>query len=208
MTRSSIAAVLIALLSTANVIGQTVTIPLDKIWAYDMPGTRKVQELDSVKQPTGGTSHPIVKGIIRSLSSRRREEKAAVGPAFVVLGSGKDALQNAHDVLANAAKTKAVFPPKSDLTLVFYTKLGGPYVHIRSVEHSGQVITVKYRFVAHNTREDTIHFALIPLGQLREGKYDIKVDQLRSVDTRGKPAEAIADPERFVCQDSSFSVER
>jgi hypothetical protein len=65
-----------------------------------------------------------------------------------------------------------------DITLVFYSRLSGSYVHLRRVIRDGNVITLQYRFVAHGSREITTHFALVQLGKLPAGKYEVKTVQL------------------------------
>ena len=190
-----------------NVAGEKpVIVPLNEIWAYDMPGTRKVGDLDAVKSAEGGTKHPIVNEIVRSLGLKRPTETKSVGPAFIVQGTEKEALRNAHAVLTNVAKPSTKFSSANDLTLVFYTSLGGPYAHIDSVERTGRTITAKYRLVSHNTREDTLHFALIPLGPLGSGTYEVKIDLLGLFDQTGARKEPKAKSKNIVCSDTTFDV--
>jgi hypothetical protein len=187
---------------------ETTQIPLDEIWAYDMPGTRNIGGLDAVKEPTGVTVQPMVNQIVTFLASRHPKEGENVGPAFIVRGTRRKALDNAKTVLTGTVKPESIFPPDTDLTLFFYSAIGGGYVRIASVEKSDHTITVKYRFVLHNTRDDSLHFALIPLGQLLEDKYEVKIEQIGSVDFKGRPAAPIARFERVVCQGTSFSIRK
>lgn len=182
-------------------------IPLGEIWAYDMPGTKKVGHLDAAKGQSGVTKHPFVNEIVRSLALKRPKKANSVGPAFIVRGTGKEALQNAHAVFTNRAQPSTKFSTASDLTLVFYTTLGGPYAHIDSLERfGGRTIAVRYRFVSHNTREDTLHFALIPLGSLRSGSYEVKIELLGLFDETGARKELSENSKSFVCSDSTFGV--
>jgi hypothetical protein len=185
-----------------------VVIPLKEIWAYDMPGTRKVGDLDATKDRSGVTIHPIVKQIVHSLAARRPKEGEPVGPAFIVSGTGKDALENARDAVSNSATSSKVFPPETELTLVFYTVLGAPPTHIQSVKRAGSLITVKYQFQSHNTRDDTLHFALIPLGHLAEDKYEIKIQRVGPVDTNAGKLGMITRMERVVCHGTSLTVRK
>ena len=151
--------VTIAQSETASKQPQVVLIPLNEICAYDMPGTRKIGELDAVKEPTGTTAHPIVRQIVLALASRRPKEAEDVGQAFIVSTTGEKAVQDARDVITKSVVPRTKFSPETDLTLFFYSVLGAPYARIASVEKSERVITVKYRFVSHNTRDDTLHLA-------------------------------------------------
>ena len=203
--------VLISTLLSEHVNGKTgdqkpTTIPLDQIWGYNMPGTRNVSALDAAKELTGVKAHPIVRQIVSSLASRHPKEGENVESAFIVPGSGRKALENANAVLTNAVEPAKAFSPDTDLTLVFYSAIGGGYVRIASVEKSNHTITVKYRFKSHNTRDDSLHFALIPLGQLPEDRYKVKIEQIGSIDAKGKPSEPIARFERVVCRDTSFVI--
>ena len=42
----------------------------------------------------------------------------------------------------------------------------------------GDNITIKYRFVPHETKEMTRHFALIPFGKLYPGRIEVKMLRL------------------------------
>lgn len=208
---SLICGIAIGLLLSDVAVAETTTeqskaqeIPLDQIWAYHMPGTRDVREVDPLRKETNGVKHfPTVDGISRFLSRERRERDKA-GPVFVVEGVDKTALLK---VLSSLTKPARVFPPDTDLSLVFYSYLSGRYVHIESVERLNQVITVKYQRIAHPTDESTTHFALIPLGKLPEGMYHIDIKQLPPTDKHDRPVSSTPDIERIVCQDSSFKVE-
>lgn len=184
---------------------EIVTIQLKEIWAYSMPGTRRVGELDAVKQD-GVTKHPLVNEIVRSLALKRPKRAESIGPAYIVPGKGKEALRNAHATIANAVEPSIKFSSANDLTLVFYTSLGGPYTHIDSVERSGRTIAIKYRLLSHNTREDTLHFALIPLGKLRSGNYQVRIEPLGLFDETGARKEPSDKSKSIVCSDTTFDV--
>lgn len=183
-----------------------IVVPLNEIWAYNMPKTLDVGDLDAVKKQGGGTKHPIVNEIVRSLGLKRPTETKSVGPAFIVQGTEKESLRNAHVVFTGLAKPSTKFSSTSDLTLVFYTALGGPYAHVDSVERTGRTIAVRYRLVSHNTRDDTLHFALIPLGPLASGKYEVKIESLGLFDHTGARKEPKAKLKNIVCSDSTFDV--
>ncbi len=183
-----------------------VNIPLGEIWAYNMPNTKKIGELDAVKAEGGVTKHPLVNEIVKALSLRRSLKGDSAGPSFVVSGIQKEALRNAHAVFTRAVKPATTFPSANDLTLVFYTTLGGPYTHIDSVNRVGHSINVKYRLVSHNTREDSLHFALIPLGNLESGTYEVRIESLELFDETGARKEPGSKLKGIVCSDSTFDV--
>jgi hypothetical protein len=204
--RDSFAFASISALPSGRVSEKPATIPLNEIWAYNMPKTRDVGALDAVRQENGVTKHPLVKEIVRSLASKRPKKNQSIGPALIVQGAGKEALRNARDVLTDLAKPSTKFSTTDDLALVFYTSLGGPYAHIDSVERSGRTIAVRYRLLSHNSREDTLHFALIPLGTLGPGNYEVKVELLGVFDETGARKEPSDKSKSFVCSNSNFGV--
>ncbi len=63
------------------------------------------------------------------------------------------------------------------MTLVFFSQEFNCYVRLQSVERQADVITVKYVFVPHKTKELTDHFALIPIGKLPKGKWRVEIVQ-------------------------------
>lgn len=201
----SAVATLVSTTCTDAVSEQTKLIPLDQIWAYYMPGTRDVRELDAIKKSTGVTEHPIVQQILHSLHRSPRETHP-LSPAFIVVGIDAQALEKARDVFAKKAKPVSTVPINTGVTLVFYSFVAGRYVHVESVEQTNHSITVKYRLVAHSTGEVTSHFALIPLGKLSEGLYEVKIKQLPPVDTAGKPAKPIHHTRQIVCGGFAFRV--
>jgi len=183
-------------------------IPLDEIWGWEMPGTRNLGELDVVKTPTGTTRHPIINHLLRSLDFQYRpKEGEKTTPAFVIVGNGKEALMNAHDIFTKQREPSSTLPSNTELTLVFYSYASGRYVRIVSVEQVDKLITVNYRFVAHATADMSRHFALIPLGKMTEGTFQVKINQLPPVDEFGRQAAPMHDLTRIVSDSFSFEVQ-
>ncbi len=187
------------------------TIPLDQIWAYEMPETRDVRKLEP-KPKIAATIDELARQsdvwkILKVLGQRPKEGEKA-GPAFVVVGVGKEALKNAAAVFKSSEKKEeppAVFPSDTDLSLVFYSHVGGRYVRLISVEESPELITLKYQPALRAQQITTRHFALIPLGKLPKGTYLVKIVQLQSVDQSGQPVSPQREPQRFVSGSFSFT---
>jgi hypothetical protein len=205
-------------------------IPLDTIWAHSIPGTLNVNDLDNKADlqlmEKEAASIPrekrdqwlqdelvrrsdVAKILNKLRTLPRRRDK--VGPGFVVVGSGKTALKNAQQVFASRdagkpADTRNVFPPNTELSLVWYTPSCGTGMQLNSVERSGKAISINYRLVAHNNAIMASHFALIPLGSLPEGEYQVRIEQVGIVDERNRSVKRLANC--AVCRPFSFSVER
>jgi hypothetical protein len=170
-------------------------IPLQDIWAYNMPGTRDIRKLDEV-ETDHGVSHPLIKSLIDAISKRYKQDKQA-DSAFVVEGTGRTALENMVAAFEDDEPPRYV-PDHSENSLVFYSLLSSRYVHVEAVERKERKFVVTYQFVRHPTRVLTCNFALIPLGKLSAGTYEVEV--------RPSAAEREELAQR-VCQSTNFYVE-
>jgi hypothetical protein len=95
---------------------EVVTIPLDQIWAYDMPGTRDIGKLEINKAPNYAYG-PLFGQMRLSLADGlARSEDAKQG--FAVLGTGLDALREAHSVLAANQESRTTLPAGREISLV------------------------------------------------------------------------------------------
>lgn len=190
---------------------QSKPIPLDQIWGYNLPGTRDIRQLEPARATANLPAREAIRRspvlqIYRALGQRPKRGETA-GPAFVVEGRGHEALKNAHAVFTDKEQPRRIFPPSTDLSLVFYAYIGGRYVRIESIEKSANQITVNYQFVSHSTADSTVHFALIPLGDLPEGVIRVKIKQLPSTDERGQIV-PMRDGRHIVCDSFSFAIQK
>jgi hypothetical protein len=98
-------------------------------------------------------------------------------------------------------------PANQEVTLVFYDYYIGYYLHLTEVKRSCQIIVLGYYLVPHHSKELTSHLALIPLGKLTPGKYDVIVTKIPLPEeyARFRTLDA-ATVRRFVCHSSSFEV--
>ncbi len=161
-------------------------IPLDHVWGYELPGTRDI--------------HAILSMDMREQLHRGLGKPRKAGPAFVVAGKDKQALENAIAILTMKAEPKRDFP-EGDLNLVFYSyTTGGYYVRIDKIEQAKQKIVVSYHFESHHSEDASYHFALIPL-QLTAGAYEVEIKQL-SPEGNAPPR----DMSGLVCGNTSFQV--
>jgi hypothetical protein len=186
---------------------KTVTIPLDQIWAWDMPGTRDIGQLEPNK-PAKVAYGPLVGDIRRALAMTSKEREEAK-PGFAVLGMGLEALREAHAVVVEGRPPQEAFSAGSEVTIVFFSYQFGPYVHLTHVQRRGNTVEVCYQFTPHRTDEITEHFALIPLGKPATAKYDVHVTQVPMeevyVEQGFRPVSG-ATAHRIVCRPFSFSV--
>lgn len=194
---------------------EAVEIPLSEIWGHKSFGTRDIKDLE----PSIDTSslskdevfqRSLVQQIRRSLNSyRRHKNKGNAGTAFVVTGTGSEALKNAHAVLVEGRKRSESFSKDSELTLVFYCYEYGRYVRLDNVSQSGSNVKIRYHFIAHNTGNMSTHFVLIPLGKMPAGTLQIDIEQLpgEGPDWGPKAAEISGELLRsLVCRPTTFTI--
>jgi hypothetical protein len=193
-----------------------VEIPLSEVWGHKIGGTRDIKDLEPEIDSSSLSKNEIfersmIQRIRRSLSSyRRSKNKGFAGTAFVVTGTGSEALKNAHAVLVAGHQRAESFSKDSELTLVFYCYESGRYVPLDSITREGNDITVQYHFAAHNTANMSTHFALIPIGKMSPGTVHINIEQLDGVGPDWGPKAAAIDPKlvrQIVCDSTSFNIE-
>jgi hypothetical protein len=160
---------------------KTVIVPRDQIWANSMPGTRDIAELAAKQEKLTGVDlwTPIVDSL--EGSSWRPQEGQPAKPAFIVPGGGLKAYRAAHAVLTGDKKVQRVIPDNDEVSLVFFSHPVQAGIELQKVVLRKNVIELQYRFIGRMERYLTSYFALIPLGKVEAGKYDVKVVQMPSV---------------------------
>jgi hypothetical protein len=146
---------------------ETVDIPLYQIWAWDMPGTQNISDLEKAT--------PSEDWLITKIRDEQHSKgwMAKAGRAFAVEGTGLKALENAHDVIFG--KQKRLTSLSGEISVIFFSLAGGQYVHLTKVEREGDTINIRYKLVPHEQKHLTRHFAIIPLGKLPKGNYKVDI---------------------------------
>jgi len=178
------------------------TIPLDQIWALDMPNTQDIQKLDPRKN-LQVKNNTIVATIRRELFVCT-ELKEKAGPCFLVLGEGKEALKEMAKVIADKKEHEKILPAGKLISLAFYSFSAPGYVQIHSVKRTDSLITVRYQIVIHQTTEATVHFALIPIGKLADGKFTVEILEVAPP----TPYRNQALSNRAVCDSTTFTIKK
>ncbi|MAT70332.1 MAG: hypothetical protein CMJ58_12505 [Planctomycetaceae bacterium] len=142
-------------------------IPLKRVWALDMPGTQSVRRIDWVR-PQDSMVDPI-------RAKLRKSKLSQLPPGFVVRGTGREALKNVYRVLVRGEDPLASHSDANELSIVFLARLSSRYVHLKEVKvsTSDHKVCLTYTLVTHETQELTEHFAIIPVGVLPEGRYEV-----------------------------------
>src|SRR5690606_38654593 len=130
--------------------------------------------------------------------------KEAQRSGFVVPGTGRKALEGAFNVLVRGAEAPAEITAEQPLTLVFFSAPFGAYVQLDDVQIDCNIIRVIYRFQPHATLNLSSHFALIPLGDLKPGTYQVEIVKGKAKDAQSEVADERA--ENIVCNSFEFIV--
>lgn len=217
----------VAAAETPNEQANTVTIPLDQIWAIFMPGTQDLHTLEpevfsseASKLPPDVHAQRARESLINQIGAHLQPEPADKPgpakknpnprPAFAVLGTGREALQAAAAVFAQGQKPQQSFPEGSEISVVFFSYQAGSRVQLVKVERENNVIQIRYRFFADGLTAATSHIALIPLGDLPVGKYQVEITQSPMSGTfkHSSTGQVMSDwGQKLICQPFSFFVE-
>src|SRR3972149_9633631 len=202
----------------------TVTIPLDQIGANFMPGTRDIHTLEpevfsmeASRLPHDVQARRSRESLIHQIARKSQPEPVEKDgpaimpnprPAFAVLGTGREALEAAATVFANSRKPRQSFPEGSEISVVFFSYRAGSRVQLVKVERPGKTIRVHYRFFGDGLMASTSHLALIPLGELPAGRYQVEIVQSPMGNRYTQAAGQIMKDwgDRLVCQPFSFAV--
>jgi hypothetical protein len=181
-----------------------VKIPLDTIWASGMPGTIDVWKIEDTT-----TAREII-AIQRALSKPRAKGKVAES-AFVVLGTGQEAIHEAHAVLVDGKKARKILPQGSQASIVFFSYEYGQYVHLRDVFRDKNRVTIQFEFIPHETKDISAHFAIIPLPECHSENMQVEIVQLSKAQAfveQGFKQVGVETSQKIVCRPFSFTCER
>jgi hypothetical protein len=166
---------LTALADPAKDQPQEQIIPLEKIWAYKMPGTRDIEEHADL------ADMKLLFSIFESWNTRadHLKFKNLARQGFAVPCSAQSALEAAHAIFVEGEKQRKRFTAEEELTVVFFAgPAGGNYVRLEQVQRKGNLIEIKYRLEPYFEHALSETFALIPLGKLPIGEYKVEMLQL------------------------------
>lgn len=213
-----------------------IEIPLSSIWALDIPGTRDIYGLDLMdfnERSSPGWGYEefrkeregSINAIRKTLASWPAGEESLPGfvinrkPDYGVLRSAGMTFGRGLQSLGPRSKLayeinerlwgNYSFPSGDESTLVFYTHPSSYYVRLDSVTRQGNTFTVSYRAEPHYTAESTVHFALIPLGKLLAGEYQVRFEQVameRKFHERGFIPFSPQQQARLICRNFNFVV--
>jgi len=192
-----------------------IEIPLNKIWALDMPGTRDIRQM----KPVGSDKRYPVARLPKLLDSwftriryvlARKPPEAEAEAGFAIGPISLRSLDLTSYVLMKGGDEPPRYQSSARKTAaVFFSHPSAYRVQLEHVERRGKIIDIHYRFVPHFSSESTFHYALIPLGKLPAGEYRVQIQQLpmeqKYIDAGFKPVGPV-ELRRIVCKPFSFIV--
>ncbi len=207
LTTFSALAALLLCLGGRNPESRVVSISLAEIWALDMPGTRPMIAVMTGDGQYTAPEGELVSKIMTLINDRRRQHEDA-GPAFAVPGEGLVALKRVYERLASGEAKPQVFKSDEPLSIFFFSKHYGAYVHLTHAEVSASEVWLTYTLVPHRTKQTTSHIALVPVRPSRGGKLKIlvKAKVPERVDKRIPTWRQTAG--RIVCKSSSITIQK
>ncbi|MGL4512500.1 MAG: hypothetical protein ACRCT8_05365 [Lacipirellulaceae bacterium] len=188
---------LLTMLSASASAGRPVELPLSEVWAYDMPGTRDIRELDD---PASTLIPPPAK-LDPTLPQRS---------AFMVRGHGRPALEAAHAVLVGGQKPPAVLKAGEPVSAVFFA-YNYPVVdvYLNSVVVRNRRVEFVYSFSKyskHDGNKPAQHIAIVPLAIDKPGGFEIVVLRKDSIGVSGPTADGASWLEQHVCRSGRCTV--
>ncbi len=145
-------------------------IPLEKVWAYQMPGTRAMD----VSAGPGGKGFASTEGkSVSEILAALKDFGGDVRGGFPVMGTGAAALTEAHKVLAETQSPAATLDRNQKISLVFFSYQSAFYVHLKKITQKGSLVEISYEFVPRDTKDFTPQIAIIPLFDVPPGTLKI-----------------------------------
>ncbi len=196
---------------------EAIEIPLSEIWAYDMPGTQDVRQLEDQEKFKGMLVTERIKNSVVSNThwrlnlNFRPSEGNHADRGFVVTGVGLDALKEANAILSGKKNREDFFAAGEELTLVFFAYSCSRFVRLDEVMRTHDEIVVKYHFHSHGLRKSSQHFALIPLGSSLRGNINVKMKRMadttsiNKIDPQAAPYDQ-GEARRIVCEPFAFGI--
>jgi hypothetical protein len=192
-----------------------VKIPLSEVWGMSLPGTRNVRDLEPTRKSIPRSDEEfirtsIVEQIRQSLDhdhSPKKGEKAR--QAFIVAGTGLDALREAKDVLTGEKKRTNSVPANKEVTLVFYAYDPGRSLQLDEIVRQGDKVTVKYHLNIPEgfiSKDYVPYLALVPLGKLPPSKIGVNMERLPDVGGTTFDRQRYSGLDNRVCDSFSFEV--
>jgi hypothetical protein len=178
----------------------------EKIARYSTP--EGLKEIETIRQRAADNS--LVYAIERAMGSMPMGKNAQAGSGFAVEGQDLAALQGVYNVLVKGDEPQERFSSGTDVSVVFFTLPIQPGMRIDSVERKRNLVSIHYLLVSHGMLEVSWKLALIPLGKLLPGKYQVEMVRLskkeKDVNQRGYPYVDPGIEQRIVCRPFSFAV--
>ena len=111
-----------------NAKPESITVPLDQIWAFRMPGTRDILQLEPTQSEVAGKRlwDAIILTLCADLSPDWPVEGSRAQPGFTVIGTGLKALRNTDAVLVKKKAARNVQCGRRGVASVLFLSMWRP----------------------------------------------------------------------------------
>lgn len=184
---------------------EPIEIPLSEIWALDMPGAHNVYEL--APEDARREFNELLKEVKQQLYKLPRDG-SAMPEAFAYAGGPARGPQLLLDRLRNKTTAKSVVTQGDPIFVMIFSGNDVRYFRFAGAAWKENTLEIMCEFIPHRTRNESVHFAILPIGNLPPGTY--------SLTFKHKPLPATspyADSEpggplllKVVCQPSTLQV--
>lgn len=187
MTKLTFSLLVIVLCSSINYAEESMEIPLGDMWGIEIEGTKSpgkfiptrpiLQLADETNDKLAHYAiHEWVKQQPTAAIHRNLSCRTEFGPGFVVGSVDTAALLSAKVILCDGAEPSDTFSTNHALTLILYTGSIDIF-DLKPVKRKGNRIEVEYETPDNPfpTLAITPRFAMIPLGKLPRGTYEVVI---------------------------------
>lgn len=145
-------------------------IPLNRVWAYQMPGTRALE----MPLTEDGKTYATADGkILSEILAGLKDFGSDIRGGFAVAGVGSTALAEAHKVLAGGAQPSNTLDRNQKISLAFFSHQPGMTVHLKKITQKGGTVDIIYRFAPRDSKDAAGQVAIIPLFDLPAGTLKV-----------------------------------
>lgn len=160
-----------------------VEIPMSAIFGHAIDGTQPISFLAPGKLNKHGKNEMTEPSPVAAINRHLGAQWTTRPEGFVVSGSAEHAILMAKERLVDGAKPQKL-TDQDRLWLFFFTRLGPLTMNIESVKIEDHRIDVRYKFPKERPgghMASMTHFALIPIGTLEPGEYDVMIPKHKNV---------------------------
>lgn len=162
------------------------------------------EQLAEISRKAEDSYNIRIERAMRSLDASKENGRSG----FAVVGHGREALKGVFEVLVKGEKPANHFKKDTNISIVFFSYPAQPLVSMNRVDVSQSTIDIRYSLISHGALSITSALAIIPLSNMVDGKYHVKMIREPSSkrDETGFPPATAKLENQVICEDFEFVV--